>query len=477
MPGEANLKDLAKKLFSLADGLIVLILVLLASQIFLMLGSYINIVKLWLIILFIIVESTMAILSSRVIFKETISTFLSNTVNLIISAFLLWIIGVDYSPEILFIIAVVMGITYILALLLSRQVEILRADFSSLDKLKVEKQGLNLKRYDDLLKDIKIILIVIDSLVVISWLAIKQINLSLILLGVATLLAQFLFWQVIVYSIRGLNWFLADAKIDFKLFMRSISWSLIIILIISALSLLAPVGHLNNFSDMIGDRLGNWEVDIELEPNVSGVEQKQEQPKQTGIKKSDANPDQEAELNVYMVLWFISLILLGLIIVIGIGLLIYYLVGKQIKEISYLPKSIASLISSLGDIVQGFFELVEGQLNQIKSTADENQESDQSQIKTEKNSAIQNRLDYHQDIIALCGELLNLLATKGIKRRKDETLREFFNNLASDFPVVEKELEQVQNIIEKSFYSQYNINYKTKERLKQLITDLENYDF
>jgi uncharacterized protein (UPF0332 family) len=77
----------------------------------------------------------------------------------------------------------------------------------------------------------------------------------------------------------------------------------------------------------------------------------------------------------------------------------------------------------------------------------------------------------------LCGELLNLLATKGIKRRKDETLREFFNNLASDFPVVEKELEQVQNIIEKSFYSQYNINYKTKERLKQLITDLENYDF
>ncbi|MBM7557372.1 hypothetical protein JOC47_002238 [Halanaerobacter jeridensis] len=461
---------MSKKLTVVTDLIILLLLLFLASQLFLVVDSYIAASNFWLNILTAVVAILLGLVGAKAAVKTRFSLLSLNMINLVGLGILLWLINHKPESNLLFLIALIILIIYSLAVSFVSRYEYLKFDFLNLDKTRLEKQGLNFKRQGIILKGVKNNLIMIDLLAVISWLAAKKINLVLIVSGIALLICQYLLWQFFKFSIKALNWFLADYKVDFKIFNRCFSWSVLLIIIVLVLSLLVPVQYGNNFAELIANKLDNWEEEVNLEREydlgqLSNI--------MSGKRAAQRNFNVETkDLPWYWSIPAVISLVAVVFSILGAITILFLIFKRKADEFKKLPRLVVNLYKTLFALFKNWRDLFVGEMKQIKK----NFHSDEQNI--EKENEFQRRKGLssleRNKVSNLLEELIKLLESKGYKRENYETLEEFFHEIKRDFSTLEEELTWSQKIINKVSYSQVEIKEQTRDKLKKLIEELEN---
>ena len=472
MPGEVKttaIKKLSKKLTALTNLVIVLILLSLASQFFIMVGSYGVAINFGLNMAIVIVAILLGLVGAKAAVETNFSFSSLNAINFLLIGGLLWLVKASYSSEILFLLGLTTIVTYILAISFVGKYEQLRLDFAKLDKTRLEKQGLNFKRQGQILKDIKVNLMVIDVLVVVIWLASKSVTLSLMISGVVLLICQYLLWQLFQFSVKGINWFLSDFEVDFRVFSRSLSWSLLLILIVTSLALLAPIEYGGNFTKIIGQQFEGWGQNITLDKNYNLGGNVKEQITRKRMKNRKVKDVED--IKWYWAIFVIVSMIAALLAIIGTLVILFFIFKGETDQIKKIPQLIKHWLQSILDLFTDWKDLFLGQIEDIKANF---QEEEQGST-TQKKSQIQTEMSTpaSKEVKNLLQQLINILESKGYQRKNYETLEEYFSSVESSISLLKEELTWSQKVIKQGVYSQTELSYQTKEKLKQVVEKLK----
>mgnify|MGYP006292518445 CR=1 FL=1 len=284
---------------------------------------------------------------------------------------------------------------------------------------------------------------------------------------------QFLLWQIVVLIIKGLNWFLKKFKVDFNVFIRSISWSLLIIIIISCLAFVLPVQYGNHIGDLIAANLDNWYeetstgITLDLKKIRQDVAEKTAPPNRV---ESDWNN----EVNWSTILFFIAVIITGIILIVWFGLLVIFIIKGEVKKIKQLPSLIIDFIKFCAKICKGWFDLFKSGTQKIKEFVPKGKKKLQElQEKATHSQPKSSNKYYQQEVMRLFNRLLELLEKNGLEKEKFATVDEYFDDLQFELSLSQKKLVWLKEVIDRAIYSQEQIDYQTKERLKKLIDNLE----
>ena len=467
MPGEVKtsaIKKLSKKLTAITNLVIVLILLSLASQFFLMVSSYGVSINFWLSMLLVSIVIMLGLVGAKAAVETNFSLSSLNAINFLIMGILLWLVKASYSSDTLFLVGLIIIAVYVLSISFVSKYEHLKLDFLKLDKTRLEKQGLNFKRQGQILDDVKVNLIVIDVLVVAIWLASQSVNVILISNGLALLICQYLLWQLFQFSIKGINWFLSEFEVDFRVFRRCLSWSLLLVLVVTSLSLLVPIKYGGSFTKLVGQQFNGWGQDITLDKNYNLGGNVKEQVTRKRLK--DRKVKQTEDIKWYWALFAIASMIAALLAIIGTLVILFFLFKGEYEQIKKIPQLIKNWLKSIVDLVVDWKELFLGQVENIKATWQQEEVSQSSQ-KSRGQKEISDQAS--KEVKNLLQELINVLENEGYQRKNYETLEEYFNSVENSLSLLKEELTWSQKVIEQGFYSQTELNPQTKEELKEVV--------
>ena len=472
MTGEAkekNIKQLSNKVTIVTNLIMLLLLLFLASQLFLVLDSYIAASNFWLNMLTAVVAVLLGLVGAKAAVKTKFSLLSLNVINLVGLGTLLWFIDNKQGSNLLFIIALIILIVYSLVVSFVSRYEYLKFDFLNLDKTRLEKQGLNFQRQGIILKGVKNNLIIIDFLAVISWLAAKEMSLGLIVSGIALLICQYLLWQLFQFSIKALNWFLADYKVDFKIFKRCLSWSLLLVMIITLLSLLAPVHYGNNVAELVANKLDNWEQEINLEGDydlgqLSNINSKKRAP-QRNLKA------ETEDLPWYWSIPAIVSLIAVVFSILGASTILFFMFKGEVDELKKLPRLVVNWYKTLLALFSDWRDLFTNEIERIKESLQTKEKSSDLDKGSQTQSDFSNLTS--AEVTNLLQQLIYLLESKGYKRKNYETLDEYFSSVANSISFLKEELAGSQKIINKIIYGHDDLSQQSRNQLKEVVEELQ----
>ena len=468
-----NLED---KVNLILNGLSVLVLTLLSSQLFLLFNKYFDDTNILIMTLMGTIGALMGIVEGKML--KGIFNW-SGFIRVMAAGFLMlltFLFNLSLAPLELIPLAMIVLLIYQLGYQLVGYAEELIYDFGEEDQKNHRGRDSDRDRlynrhlisFKKLIKEI----LVIDMILVISWLIIDQISSSMTIIGLAIFFLQFIMVGTAFYQRKRITWTISGYQLSGNIYSKMIGWIVIITMALSVFVVFLPVKYSPVPWKWIGHQLSRllngYDGEISTTyPQQMTVERREQRQRKEGEPIGD-----KVDLGASgYIMWAGIGLMSALLLFIMVGA-IFYWIDEQFYRLQGFPGLILRFFNTFLEIVKGWANLfkqgVMGIKENIQTRRRERLEKKlKSTLEGEDKNQQRNWIPSSpgEKIIAQFIDLVYLLRGEGVVRKDNHTLTDYLENVAKEYSETEDLIEVIRNNIERVLYSDHQI---TVDNLKEM---------